>query len=148
MYIVLDNNDRPIAFSDEYEIAEKYTENIYTSHHVKLKIRHMSSKKARQIIDLDDLYLVLYDGIYIQNGYVKYLDIAIGGVPDDLYTTKEVLIRLLVEKDLPKKTRKHIEKTVIALEKMISENKYTPTIEELQTMKMDYDPYFYSRGLI
>lgn len=148
MYAILNTDDNIIAFTDDRDIAEEYIRNIYTSHKVRLRLLHMSSKKARKLVDLNDLYLVLYNGVYVQSGYVKYLDVVVGDKADDLNSTKEVLIRLLVEKDLPKKTQKHIEKTIITLEKIINENKYTPSIDELRTLKTDYDPYFYSRDLV
>ena len=73
MYAAFDGKDL-IAFHEDKEVIELYCDIIENYHGTVLTIAKIKKKKCKKIKEFNDLYLVRYGEIYIQQGYVDYLD--------------------------------------------------------------------------
>ena len=149
MFCVINEENRVIAFHDDEDVVEAYVERIQKQHNKEFTIASLSKKKANKIVDLDNLYLVRWGDTYVQCGFTQYLDLVSSQSIYDKRYCKEVLLKILETDDLSEKERKHISKTVEIVDKSLEvDETYTPTIEELQRLKTDYEPYMYNMDLI
>jgi hypothetical protein len=149
MYCVYDNNDTVIAFHDDFDVVELYVHNIKSSNPESpdLHIGKIKKKKAKTILDLDDLYLVRFGDTYVQSGYLEYLEIMSSQSIYDNKQCKDVLLRILECNPLTDKERKAVEKTVDIIDRILTESKeYTPTINNLKMCEADFAPYIYSKN--
>ena len=150
MYCVYDNNDRVIAFHDEYDIVKTYVQRVKASHedHPDLHIGKIKKKKVKNLQDYDDLYLVRYANTYVQSGYLVYLEMFSSQHIEDEQQCRDVLLKILECDIITGKERKHIERAVRVIDRLLEESKeYTPSFTELQGYEMDYSPYLYNKGV-
>lgn len=139
-YIIYDEQQRVVAYTDDKEILEKYLFNIEKTTHKKYSFKKIKYKHIKNISEYDDLYLIRYGDTYIPNKYYKYMELC-----DTKEETRQVidyLIRQLEQRELRDKKRKLVEKMILLIEKWYEEEKeYTPTNEELQNIEDHYKPY-------
>jgi hypothetical protein len=148
MYCVYDNDDNVIAFHDEYDVVETYIHHVRVSNPESpdLHIGKIKKKKIKTIIDLDNLYLVRFGDTYVQSGYVEYLEIISSQSIYDNKCCKDVLLKILECNPLSDKERKHVEKTVAIIDRILTESKeYTPTLNNLKMCEADFAPYVYNK---
>ena len=116
MFCVYDENKSVIAFHDEYEVTELYLNHIKKSHPDQdlsnLHIGKIKKKKIKNLIDMDQLYLVRYADTYVQSGYLEYLELLSCQHIYDEKQCKDILLRILECNPLSSKERKNVEKTV------------------------------------
>ena len=134
MYCAMDNNDHLIAFHDSKHVVEKYVESVKTLHDIELKVGKVKEESESKLDGKDDLYLVKYNSSYIQAGYLLYVQINMDGFIEDEIAARDVLYRII---------------EVNRLEGIIyNDTHFVPTLEQLRTMKYQYDPYIYSTGIL
>lgn len=147
MFCVLDENENIIAYHENKSIVKKYVGNIYRCHSILLTIKKYK-KNDSIYTNLPDLYLVRYADTYVQAGYLLYIQLLSDQVDYDHEYVRDILLRILEITTLSKKEKKHLEKSVEIIDKMLAnEKRYTPTIQDLKSIKTDYDPYFYNAGI-
>lgn len=147
MFCVLDEKENIIAYHEKRKVVDTYVDNIYKCHEIILVTKKYKNKD--EIINqLPDLYLVRYADTYVQTGYFLYMQLLSDQPSYDHVYAKDVLLRILEISNLRKKEKKQIQGTLKILDEFIQEDKtYTPTLKELVSMKLDYDPYFYNAGV-
>ena len=150
MYCAYDSNHRVVAFHDEYDVVEKYIKNVIASHDEcpDLHIGKVKKKKLKKLEDFDDLYLVRYAHTYVQSGYMVFLEMLSSQHIEDQQQCKDMLLKILECNTLSNKERKHIEKSVKIIDRILEESKeFTPSITELKGYEQDYYPYLYNKGV-
>lgn len=146
MYICHDAG-KVIAFHEKKSVVEEYIEAIYYHHKFKLDIRKASKEENHNLTKNYDLYLVRYGETYVQSGYTVYLQIQSEQYVYDEKYARDVLYRLLERRVKGKKFKK-LKAAVKVLEELIYEDEsYTPSLKELEHLKLDYDPYMYNMGV-
>jgi hypothetical protein len=149
MYCVYDNNNDVVAFHDEYDVVETYIRKIKISNPTSspdLHIGKIKKKKIKNMVDLDNLYLVRFGDTYVQNGYLGYLDLISSQSIYDNKQCKDVLLKILECNPISAKERKAIEKTVEVIDRFLTEaREFTPTLNELKVCEADYAPYLYNK---
>lgn len=148
MYCVYDNNSNIVAFHDEYDVVETYIRHVKLSNPSSpdLHIGKIKKKKVKNILDLDNLYLVRFGDTYVQTGYIEYLEIISSQSIHDNKQCKEVLLKILECNPVSDKERKAIEKTVEVVDRILTEAKeYTPTLNDLKMYETDFAPYIYNK---
>jgi len=149
MYCAYDQDGNIIAFHDKKHVVEKYIDSIYSLHKITLNKGKIKKSSKYKLIDKDDLYLIRYGDVYVQSGYLLYLEITEPQfVRDDQYAL-DILYRLLETTRLTEKQSKKIMKAIRVMETLVREDReYVPSFEQLKTLKNDYEPYLYNTGLI
>ena len=148
MYVVLDKHDQVIAFHEDEEVVERYVKKIYELHKIGLRIKKIKKSSEYKLQTKDDLYLVRYHNVYVQSGYLVYLELRDEDFLEDELYVRDILCRMLEFNKLRKSQRKKLESAVKIVEEILEENRnQVPTLDSLQKMKLDYDPYFYNTGL-
>lgn len=149
MYCAMDNNDHLIAFHDSKHVVEKYVESVKTLHDIELKVGKVKEESESKLDGKDDLYLVKYNSSYIQAGYLLYVQINMDGFIEDEIAARDVLYRIIEVNRLTDKQIKRIMRAITILEGIIyNDTHFVPTLEQLRTMKYQYDPYIYSTGIL
>ena len=145
MYGAFDSDKKLIAFHDDKDVVDTYVISIKHYHDIDLTICKIKKNAMYKLNGKEDLYLVRYGSTYVQSGYVKYIQLASTQILDDDKYVLDVLYRILeLEDELTKKEGKIIYKAIQILERLVSKDKeYTPSYQELQRLKTDYDPYLY-----
>ena len=145
MYIVLNDDNKLIAFHDEKRVVKTYVENYNRNNDEKLSFRKVKrSKIKKELKNKEDLYLVKYRSTYIQSKYYDSMEISETDILDELQSTKDVLYRILEldYKNLSNKEIKHLESTIKILEERISDElEYTPCVRELNEIKENIEYY-------
>lgn len=150
MYCVYDTKQNIIALHDDLDVVETYMENVMKCNPnlPELQIGKIKKKKLKNIVDLDELYLVRYSDTYVQSGYLVYLEVLSDQFIYDEQLCKDVLLRMLECSDITDKERKSMERTVKVVDRLLQESKeFTPSLTELKKYESDYGPYMYNRGL-
>lgn len=142
MYGVINEHDRVIALHDNYDVCEKYAESIYASHHQKYQVVKLKKHRSKELIDLDDFYLVSIGDVYVQRQFLDIYSIATAQVIEDNNMCINTLMRFLECTSLTPKESKIIRKCIEVISNITDrDNRYTPTPEELEQFKNDYDSY-------
>ena len=151
MYCVYDDNDRVIAFHDDYDVVETYVHRVKASHIdlPDLHIGKIKKKKVKKLQDFDDLYLVRYASTYVQSGYLMFLEMMSIQHIEDEQQCKDTLLKILECNNISDKERKHLERAVKIIDRILEESKqFTPSFQELKGYEMDYSPYLYNKGVL
>lgn len=152
MYVVYDKNYNIIAFHEDYDVCEEYVENVFKYNKNlepgDLSIDKLKKKSKYKLENKDDLYLVRYANTYVQNGYLWYLEVLNGQLIDDDKYCLDVLKRILETSNISKDEYKVIKKAIVVVERLTDEDCcYTPSLDYLKRIKLDYDPYIYNNGV-
>lgn len=141
MFLVINNENKVIAISDDKKIVKKYIQNVKLSNpEESLTYCKMKCKT----IENDDLMLVRYGHTYIQKGYIQYLDLANNQIAEDEQFTMDVLIRMIEMYDLKKNEIKALKKAIIIVDKYRrAESEYTPNLKQLNSYKEHFEPYLH-----
>lgn len=147
MFCALDEKENIIAYHERKKVVESYIDNINRCHGIILTIQKY--KKEKEISkNLPDLYLVRYADTYVQTGYFLYMQLLSDQIDYDHEYARDILLRILEVSSLKKKDKKILEGAVKVLDKIIQEDReYTPSLDDLKSIKLDYDPYFYNAGV-
>lgn len=145
MYAAFDDKEHVIAYHDRRKVVEAYIENVYKYNDIYLRLKKIRKRDMDILDGLDDLYLVVYGETYLQSGYVLYMDFVGDQICRDEQYAIDVLYRLLEIRNIKNRDRKKIVSAIEVLEDVLyDDNAYTPTLDELKTMKDQYDPYIYN----
>lgn len=148
MYCVYDENNNIIAFHDKKQVVEKYVANVYKVHNVTLNIGKIKKSSKWKLEGKDELYLVRYNEGYVQSGYLLYLELSSTQYIEDEEYAIDIIYRILETNRLTDKQEKRLRKAVEVMEELLVEDRsYVPTLKQLESMKMDYDPYLYNTRL-
>lgn len=148
MYCAYDNDGNIIAFHDKKHVVEKYIDSIYSLHKIQLNKGKIKKSSKHKLIGKDDLYLIRYGDTYVQSGYLVYIEfVEPQFIEDDQYAL-DILYRLLEMSRLTEKQSKKIMKAIKVMEQLVREDRrYVPSLDQLKTLKTDYEPYLYNTGL-
>lgn len=150
MWCVYDSDENIIAFHDSKKVVEKYVDSVFSIHNILLEIGKIKKDSEYKLQNNDELYLVRYNDTYVQEGYLLYLQIVSDcrcGVEDEEFT-RDILFRLLEMNRLNNKEKKVIEKAIKVIDSLLAEDeKFIPTLDQLKSLKLDYDPYIYNYRL-
>lgn len=141
MYILLDESNRLIGWHDELMVVEEYQGNIKYHHDIESRIKYMKDKKAVKKFgsQLDEMELTAYRETYIPYKYVDYVEYASHDLRS-IQFTKDTLISLYRDQSLSKRECKNLKKVIYLLDDILSDsNNYTPSIDELERLKTQYD---------
>ena len=148
MYASIDISGKIIAIHDEKNIVEEYNNRVYYYHKIHLDIIKVKKKSVKKISYLDDLYLVRYGETYVQAGYLTYIQLAYDQMSEDLKFAQEIILRTLEINELSSKESKVLAKSAAILGRLHYESEsYTPSLNELKSLKDSYDPYIYNYGM-
>lgn len=149
MYCAYDQNENIVALHDKRYVIEKYVDTIYSLHKVQLNIGKVKKSSKYKVTTKDDLYLIRFGDVYVQAGYLLYVELSQTQIMEDDQFALDILYRLLETRRLTEKQSKKIMKAIEVMEDLVHEDReYVPTIDNLKTMKNDYDPYIYNTRLI
>ncbi len=147
MYAAFDGKDL-IAFHEDEKVIELYCDIIEQYHGTVLTIAKIKKKKCKKIKEFNDLYLVRYGEIYIQQGYVDYMQFSCQQINEDHIQARDILMRIISTADLEKEEVKTLRKSVVILNDIINDEQYfIPDLPTLKRMKLDYDPYRYNYNI-
>lgn len=145
MFMSVDTRGKIIAMHDEKSVVEEYNSLIFRYHKIHLDIIKAKKKSLKNKAYFDDLYLVRYGQTYVQAGYLTYIQLASDQMSEDMQFAKDILLRILEVNKLSNKESKTLTKAVNIMDRIIYEDeRYTPSINELEHLKNDYDPYIYN----
>lgn len=139
MYGVVMNNTI-VGIHEDIDVCNNYLQDVRINKNslcsvVKLKKKHKKNDK------LYDLYLLKYGDSYIQTKYYDTLEYEDSVIIDQYIETKNTLLSLLNFID-DEKEKKHINKTILILEKHINLNKGsfidTDTMDKIIEMRNDF----------
>lgn len=147
MFVVCDENDNVIAFHDYLDVVEEYINNVKRTHpDAELHIGKIKRKRLERM-HIDSLYLVRYAETYVQEGYVEYLAIVSDQYIYDYKYARDVLLKILEDGFINKSERNILKKATKIVDNILYDSEvYTPDLEELKNLKLDYDPYLYNFG--
>lgn len=140
VYIIYNEDNKVIAYTDDKEVLESYLFNINKIHNKNYSFKKIKLKNIKNKEIYDDLYLIKYNDTYIPQKYYQYIELV------DSKETKECIEYLMKElsirDNLGKKKRKIIEKMIMLLEEWYEEDmEYTPDDKELEILEDHYKPY-------
>ena len=145
MYAVIDD-DKIIAIHDEKRVVKTYIDRIKENCGKELVYGKLKKKHIKSTSDLYDLYLVKYGSTYVQSSYLEFVELADPQIIYDYQYAKDVILKMLEIDYLDQEDRKTLEKSVMIIENIIhNDEKYTPTIEELERLRDQYAPYLYNK---
>ena len=148
MFCAYDIEENIIAFHDSKKVVQKYIDTVFSIHKVGLKLGKIKKTSEWKISDKDDLYLVRFNDTYVQSGYLLYLELAEDSLIRDEETARDILSKIIEIGRVTDKETKKLEKAIEVIEDLLSEDRsYVPTLTQLKSMKLDYDPYIYNVGL-
>lgn len=148
MFCAYDIGENIIAFHDSKKVVQKYIDTVFSIHKVELKLGKIKKTSEWKILDKDDLYLVRFNDTYVQSGYLLYLELAEDSLIKDEETARDILSKIIEIGRVTDKETKKLEKAIKVIEDLLSEDRsYVPTLTQLKSMKLDYDPYIYNVGL-
>lgn len=148
MFCAYDIEENIIAFHDSKKVVQKYIDTVFSIHKVELKLGKIKKTSEWKILDKDDLYLVRFNDTYVQSGYLLYLELAEDSLIKDEETARDILSKIIEIGRVTDKETKKLEKAIKVIEDLLSEDRsYVPTLTQLKSMKLDYDPYIYNVGL-
>lgn len=147
MFVVCDESDNVIAFHDYLDVVEEYINNVKRTHpDAELHIGKMKKKRVVRM-HIDSLYLVRYAETYVQEGYVEYLAIMSDQYIYDYKYARDILLKILEDGFINKRERNILKKATKIVDNILYDSEtYTPDLEELKNLKLDYDPYLYNFG--
>ena len=138
-YIIYNENNKVVAYTDDKEILETYLFNINKCTGKQYSFKKVKYKRIKDNEDYDDLYLVRFNDTYIPSKFYKYMEL------EDSNEGRRVvdyLMKNLEIRELSEKKRKLVEKMILLVEKWHTEDKeYTPDNEELEKLEDHYQPY-------
>lgn len=146
MYAAMNSNGEPIAFHKKLSVLSEYVDNVRSYHdgEVKLRIAKIKNKKVKGLKDFDDLYLVRIGDTFIQNKFYNYMRFVSDEPLYDLQRTISTLEDILTIKndELSSKDIKHIKKSIKIVKAVLEKDKkYTPTYQEMEELKTNYDSF-------
>ena len=148
MYCAFDDDNNVIAFHDKKRPVEIYIDRVYQCNKLILKMGKIKKENRYIIRGKDDLYLVRFENTFIQSGYIDYISYASLQIIEDNILAMDILYRLLETERLSKKESKVIKKAIEIMEYVTKEDsEYTPTLSQLQELKLSYDPYIYNTNM-
>ena len=148
MYCAYDDENNIIAFHDDKRPVEIYIDRVYQSNKIILKLGKIKKENRYLIKGKDDLYLVRYADTFIQSGYIDYISYSSLQIIEDNLLAMDILYRLLETERLTTKENKTIRKAIEIMEEITKEDReYTPTISQLKSLKINYDPYIYNENM-
>lgn len=115
VYGVFDKKEL-IAYHDEKRVVTNY---LYGVDNIRYKIKKLHKQKLKTIPDYENLYLVRFGKTFIQVGYLSYVEEDQTRILNELYFTKDILIKLLETVPYEDKERIHLEQTIILIEEHI-----------------------------
>lgn len=148
MFVAYDDDKKIVAFHDSKKVVKQYIRDVMRCNDLVLSLGKLKKKEEYKLDAISDLYLVRFGHAYVQSGYLLYVQIVSDQEYEDHEFARDILYRLLELKRIPEKDAKHIRKSICILEDLIyDEESYTPSLDQLERMKIDFEPYVYSRGL-
>lgn len=148
MYCAYDKENNIIAIHDKKRIVKAYIDNYYESNGIILNIGKIKESSEYKLKEKDDLYLIKYGNTYIPSGYVLYNQLSIDPILEDDEYALDVLYRILEVNRLNKKEVKIISNAIKVMERLVKDDKsYTPSKEELDNIKNNYELYLNHTGL-
>lgn len=146
VYTVVNDAGDILAWHEDVNVVENYISKVYKTSKVSLNV---NKERVDVVNKLDDLYLARYGNTYIQIGYICYLSNLTENVIEDNRYARDIILRELERCDLTKKEKKTLSKAADILDRLVYEDSsYTPCLTELQRIKEEYDPYYYSYDLL
>ena len=147
MYAAFDGKEL-IAFHEDERVIELYCDIIEQYHGTVLSIGKLKKKKCKKFKEFDNLYLVRYGDIYVQQGYIDYMQFSCQQLNEDHIQARDVLMRIITTADLEKDDIKTLRKSVKILNDIINDERcFIPDLPTLKRMKLDYDPYRYNYNI-
>ena len=147
MYAVYDRKNL-IAVHDDKHVAEKYIKSVYSCHGIELELRKIKRSSLSEE-KRDSLYLTRYADTYVQSGYLRYVDYSYSQFLEDDLKCRDILIRIMEYASITSKEAKKLKKAIKVVDNILADDReYVPTYEELQNLKLHYDPYLYNAGLL
>lgn len=142
MYGAMTNNGDLIAFHEEKNVIKKYINDYQDSNKETLIPFHIKKKKVKKYSHLyEDLYLIRYNGSYIQSKYMILKQIDVEPFLDDIQYAKDIIVRT-IEFSNNKKDRNTLwEAYNILNEEMEKVKRSTPTLDELKRRYVDIEMY-------
>ena len=136
------NNGDLIAFHEEKNVIKKYINDYQDSNKETLIPFHIKKKKVKKYSHLyEDLYLIRYNGSYIQSKYMILKQIDVEPFLDDIQYAKDIIVRT-IEFSNNKKDRNTLwEAFNILNEEMEKVKRSTPTLDELKRRYVDIEMY-------
>ena len=136
------NNGDLIAFHEEKNVIKKYISDYQDSNKETLIPFHIKKKKVKKYSHLyEDLYLIRYNGSYIQSKYMILKQIDVEPFLDDIQYAKDIIVRT-IEFSNNKKDRNTLwEAYNILNEEMEKVKRSTPTLDELKRRYVDIEMY-------
>ena len=136
------NNGDLIAFHEEKNVIKKYINDYQDSNKETLIPFHIKKKKVKKYSHLyEDLYLIRYNGSYIQSKYMILKQIDVEPFLDDIQYAKDIIVRT-IEFSNNKKDRITLwEAYNILNEEMEKVKRSTPTLDELKRRYVDIEMY-------
>lgn len=148
MFCAYDCDKNLIAFHDSKKVVNKYIADVYKCHKIHLELGRIKEASEWKLKNKDDLYLVRVNDTYVQSGYLIYIQISSQQLVEDEEFAKDILYKMLEADRLTDKQARKIYNAIKVIEDVLYEDRnYIPTLNQLKTMKLDYDPYIYSSGL-
>lgn len=138
MYCVICNNE-VIAYHKDENVIKEYCKSLVTSHPSMDLLIGKIRKKKIQTNQLEELYLIEKDGIYVPSGYEIYYDIMSQDY-NEFRNTKDNLY-VFLNTDLSLKEKRTIKKAIKVLESHVDDSRYVPSLEELRNVKNQYGQY-------
>lgn len=144
MYAIINDKGKIIAFHNKRKIVELYLDSVEDNNN--LSIVEINNELDSS---LEDLHLVRYQNTYIQSGYLIYINLASDNIIEDEEYAKEILLRTIEIQNLTDKENKKLIKAIEVLDKIIhKDKKYTPSLNELKSIKDHYDYYLLNKQIM
>lgn len=146
MYVAINDYNHIVAWHERRKVVERYIANYYACNGTKLSLRHMKRKKDKSRIErfYPGLYLTPYNKTFVQLDYIDSIDCLDDGFIDDELFATEMIYRVLEIRwdELSKKDKRVLVKAINIMHRDCDENlKYTPTIQDLESMKINIDRF-------
>ena len=145
MYAAIDGKGNIIAYHDQQRAVKRYIDSIKNTANVELKLIKTKRKQVEKIDPCSDLYLVRYGHTFIQSGYSGYFEALFDWVVEEDELLVDLLEKRLSLFNINSKERKILTKAMEVVSNIEYNDKlYTPTLNELKNLKVQYDPYYYN----
>lgn len=150
LFVVKNSNNNLIAYHEDLDVVEEYVRNVKISHpEADLVVGKMSEEFVKRKDPDNELYLVRYSETYVQSGYLIYLEVNSGQYIYDMKYCKDIIIRTIDQwkYELNDKDIKCLKKATKILDEILFDAEtFTPSMEDLRSIKDTIDPYIYNRG--
>lgn len=142
MYGAMTNNGDLIAFHEEKNVIKKYISDYEYSNNESLIPFHIKKKKVKKYSHLyEDLYLIRYNGSYIQSKYMILKQLDVEPFLDDIQYAKDIIVRTLEFSNIEKGKEILWEAYNILNKEMEKVKRNTPTLDELKRRYVDIEMY-------